>query len=277
MSAHQGNPGGDVQVPSLPDNGGTRPSPGDLREFIRRWDAKKTAEPSGENALSTFLLRVEFLDVVNELYPAMLTELAALRSRAREVTPVVEGESAFQTAVPRAQIDAWLTRWNLRTDWVSRAADHTLLRWDIDEKAKPGQPVSRCWAAPEHIFSGVKGAPLEPEPLEWDVTWETEADFRKRIDEYIERRKTETFNAGYAQEPGGRGGPPSRATPLQRLKMVAWRVVGGETYGEIATRLASDPMEGCVDFTESAIQQFVGPLSDRLGLPRTDLRGDRNK
>lgn len=250
-----------------------------LRAFIRRWDKKKTAEPSGENALSTFKLRAEFLGVANDLYPAMLEELVALRSRAGGSTTVsnVDGETVLEPAVPRTQLDSWLTRWNLLTDWCSRAADHTLLAWDIAEQSKPGQPIDLRWEVPEHTFPCVKGAPMEPESLEWDVAWETEADFRERIDEYIERRKRETFDAGYAQEPGGRGGPLTRTKPEQRLKMVAWRVVGGETYGEIAARFASDPTEDCVELTESAIQQFVGTLSDRLGLPRTFLSGDRNK
>ena len=233
-----------------------------LRTFLRQWDPTRLADLPGTGARATYLLRMRFLDIVDELFPEVLVKLAALHERRSRHRPL--------PALPDAEIADILGAHHLSAVWIRAAARTTLQVW-----ATRDERPTREWYAEAHTMSEVERNEMGSDPLEWNVLLESESELRERFEAFVRRRKEETFRAGYAQV-SWRKRRPSRVSVPDRLRMLALHVVGGMTYRAIADEFAGGFGGRRVELSESAVQQHIANLASAIELPLPSRRGRRS-
>lgn len=233
-----------------------------LRTYLRKWDPARVADLPGGGSQAIYLLRYEFLCVVDSLFPEVLKELGTLdvkRSRVQLRSPGLE-----------ARIAEVLSAHRLSAPWITDAARATLSAW-----RSPCATPGAGWYARPSLLNDPGQSEMESGPLEWHVIQETENDLRARFEAFVRRRKEEAFRAGYAQVLP-RTGRPSKVSVADRLRMLALHVVGGMTYRAIADELAEGFDGRRVELTESAVQQHIAKLASAIELPLPPRRGRRS-
>jgi hypothetical protein len=112
--------------------------------------------------------------------------LDAIAAHVPEALRDLEGVGSQQ---PRWKaLQAWGARWRLRDSWLLTVADQTLDRWSR-------HPSTRYqWAKPG-IAHAIPQWPARPHG--WDPTVETEAGYRRRVDEYVRSAIAVAREAGF--------------------------------------------------------------------------------
>jgi hypothetical protein len=174
--------------------------------------------------------RNSFLECVNRVKPAVLAELRdavlPLYPKAALDDPLKLDGHRFREsrrAVHNA-IAAWMGEHNLNATWVFTSARDLVAVWAGPRGVKRFEDG---WRAAPVTVEYRSPIPLdEPSPPKWDPFLDSEADYRKRINAYIQERKEQALEAGGELEIWPEDRDLERAAQYQVLGHSVERIAG---------------------------------------------------